>query len=694
MTTQQASNLHPYVYNINIVDPKKYPNIDELSLTTQSYTNFAIANDYNIYTVSITDTTLSIIRLQRQDYHQHYFAQTVAVTKYNAPVTIPVNTGISHAPYLEYSDLYNKLYLLYNNGSNTTIINQYTVEATGTRGLTLEWSNSIIGIAIDTERKYSGVVFSDILLYTYIYLPISGSISIYQTIKATGITTSLKSITGLSTGLSCVNMSLSYDYLNFYINTLSDKLYVLIADISATNGPAMSNVLISDQLNIVSPGITMLAEDVYCLIYGFNLDDKNRLYITNINGRVNSDGDVNGLDMPYKYNLDKLSTYDEALDETQLNMTIAHTVNIYSRQFSYFAYVTVTDQIRIVKVYHQRIVNSVIEKYTPLILWSTRLGAINYYYGSGTSAGGIHLVTDSLGKVYVFIRNGDTGLVKMWVIEEFPLDLGHTAGTITQPIDTIADLLSTLRTEYTIMNPVMYNFKISGYPNVDDVIISSITESGLNVTIQFEYIDYDMLVLYPSIRQDIQDAIIASFRTLYSDSNIDIINVGTGTIPDGEHTHIRFTMLKGTLLKPCVVRGTNVIVCENDGRNIKNIPIEQITEGSYIINQIGSPVKVLKHLNSKIWCQKHNAPYIIPVNFFGEHRPYEQLLISGDHGILVSKAGGKVNIDYARSINYLKQIQKEQEVEYHHLLLDNHDKNFFIANGLEVDSLHPGMYFM
>ena len=102
----------------------------------------------------------------------------------------------------------------------------------------------------------------------------------------------------------------------------------------------------------------------------------------------------------------------------------------------------------------------------------------------------------------------------------------------------------------------------------------------------------------------------------------------------------------------------------------------------------------MEHLISTIYAQKHNAPFLVPVNFFGENRPYKKLYISGDHGILLNYKDPKhLKVIYAADVLSLKQCFLNTIVEFHHLLLENHQDNFYLANGLEVDSYHP-TYFM
>jgi hypothetical protein len=85
---------------------------------------------------------------------------------------------------------------------------------------------------------------------------------------------------------------------------------------------------------------------------------------------------------------------------------------------------------------------------------------------------------------------------------------------------------------------------------------------------------------------------------------------------------------------------------------------------------------------------------VIPKDFFGVNRPYKNLLISGDHGILLNfnSSTGHMKVIYPDDISILSKVLLGVTVEFHHLLLEDHQENFYLANGLEVDSYHPGLF--
>jgi hypothetical protein len=686
MTSQQKSNLHPFVYSIKVVDDKYYPEIKSKELLTNTNCNVIIANDYNMYTLSIENNLMSLIKLERQDFHQHYFAvKNVYDSSYNN--IIIENSFDDIAPYLDYCYETSELLLYYNKSNTVQNITKYKVEETELNFVIRQCSTDITVEQTDLNRLKSGFFYLSTNLYNYIYYPVIGKITIFK-IDENGTVALMKNITGMEKYLSSVSLYLSDDDITLYIKTLSNRLNIMVDKLNTSDSTPIATVTVTDQLGVVNPGVTMLNDDVLNVIYGFNNDATNLISIANVSGTTDGEGNVIGLDLPTsRYNINKLQLYDEVLNPQQQNMTISLVNNIYNKKFSYFAYVSGTDQIRIVKIYHHPNGTSV-EKYVPLLMWSTRLGAIDYYYDN---PGGINLVSDSKGNIYVFIRDSVTYEVKIWVVMEYQVDLGHTEGTVVSSVDIIPELLKDMKDEYSIINSETYNFSITGMPTVNDVIISDIEHVNSETYLRFEYIDYNMLVLYPSIKTELQEDIKEAFVELYKNSSIDVYDIGSGTIPEGGYSHIKFSLPKGTLLKPCVIKGTTVISCDQDGRNIKEIEIENIKEGDYVINQSGKPVKILSHLISIIWAEKHNAPYLIPVNFFGENRPYKPLYISGDHGIMASNIKKEIMV-YAKDISCLKRSKIMEEVEYHHLLLDKHEKNFFIANGLEVDSLHPGLY--
>ena len=146
------------------------------------------------------------------------------------------------------------------------------------------------------------------------------------------------------------------------------------------------------------------------------------------------------------------------------------------------------------------------------------------------------------------------------------------------------------------------------------------------------------------------------------------------------------------IIKPCVVRGTEIVRYAVGKCEIAKI--EDIRVGDMVINQDAKLVRVLEHRCNKILTDSWTAPHIIPTDFFGRGKPYKPLFISGDHGILHDRSNtGSVSRVYPyRLAGTFRRLPVNTQVEYHHLLLEDDKYNFFIANGLAVESLHKGVY--
>jgi hypothetical protein len=264
-------------------------------------------------------------------------------------------------------------------------------------------------------------------------------------------------------------------------------------------------------------------------------------------------------------------------------------------------------------------------------------------------------------------------------------------------------VLQHITDNYTIYSDQI-QWTVAGVPSVGAVFIQSMTQAPGTITLRFQYLNYNALQLYPSSLAQFSTLITYAFNTLYTGSSVNVINLGAGTILSGADTYIDVELNTSSLVKPCVVRGTEILRYNPDTGQperclIERLPNPEINEVQ-VYNQDGTLVRVLAHLRSTIRCTTHNAPYLIPANWFGRNRPYRDLLISGDHGILYSYKVGHSNsnrIVYPEELvdrgrGGLHQTCLGKIVEYHHLLLEHDERNFYVANGLEVDSYHKGIY--
>jgi hypothetical protein len=107
-----------------------------------------------------------------------------------------------------------------------------------------------------------------------------------------------------------------------------------------------------------------------------------------------------------------------------------------------------------------------------------------------------------------------------------------------------------------------------------------------------------------------------------------------------------------------------------------------------VINHKGKAIRIKKHTFESLITHDVTRPYLIPRHFFGHNRPYKTLAISGDHAIL--HKGRRL---YPKDIIGLKRLDDGLCIEYHHLEMEKPTNNYFLANGLEVESLYFGTRF-
>ena len=372
--------------------------------------------------------------------------------------------------------------------------------------------------------------------------------------------------------------------------------------------------------------------------------------------------------------------FNEQLSITQTGYVFAYCSNPLNPDFIYIGYVTATNKaIRVVKLYrHNK--QSTVGTYIYLVMWATREHAIAF--GSTTTS--LRLVVDRCGAVYIQEKYGTTNTIRLWKIIETSLDLGHNAMTaITAPTTTISDMLSAIDDRYSIISAEV-SVLIPGLPAVNDVIISTVTNVNDVKQITFKYINYDIFELYEDERTILKALITTALNTLYSGTGNEVVNLNTGAALDGESGQIYVQIPTASGKAPCIVKGTEIL-CKAAGKYLFN-RVENMTVGDFVVNQHGVAVRVVMHSIDIITSKKHNSPYIIPPHYFEKNKPYKQLLISGDHGILVHN-----KMIFPRDMG-LRQIPFNYTIEYHHLQLANDTANCYIANGVEVDSLHPGPY--
>jgi hypothetical protein len=713
-TSQQAVGLHPFVSQIKIVDPGAFPDVSLISLNSEEWCEPVIADDFNIYTTKVTTVeqtkTVSLIKLQRQDFHENYFTATVATyigagTDGIKPISYDSSTSSDSTADLVKMNpriivkkfgTSTHLYLYYATRSYTgkNYVDNYNVQAfkiTSSVHLSPLWN--ITGPVAAVDRGLQGFFYNSTTLFVYYLSDINLIIRGYN--RGTGVETFAPLMITLDQIYTycTVNMSVETDN-TFYITVRIGTIVKMATySIAKSQMSTLFNVFNTTGGTPVNPAFMSYLQDsaglnMCSLVYGFNNDPNNIIQIAYIPNTVDSSGYINGLETPFYYNINKYALFSEVSNPSQSDMDVAIEHNPNNPDFSYIVYVAGTSQLRVMKIYRNSITGTY-ETHMPLVLWSTRLGAIG-----DTFRGDMGIVTDTQGSVYIISRDSSTGIMSIWKIKEYIIDLGHTEGTVVAPVDTIPNMLQTMTNDYTILT-LDQNIHLAGFPTINDVTFDSITNITGSIAITFQYINYDLLQGFPSVVTQIKTLINNTFVTLYEDSGISVINMDqTGnTSIDGTDASLIVELPVGTAKKPCVVRGTEIIrLLTNNLPELVNV--EHIQVGDHVLNHVGKPARVMDHMRTTVYAESHNAPYVIPKGFFGSNRPYKPLLISGDHGILVGFTGvaKTMKVVYANDIDVLSKVLIGSTVEYHHLLLENHAENFYIANGLEVDSYHPGIF--
>lgn len=718
-TLQQAAGLHPFVTEMKIVDPTLYPKLTIQNVSTIEWCQPVIVNDLNMYTV-VTDTTQNntvlkarLVKFQRQDFHENYFTAVSAMLPDNVEVTVQdtiYETDTFFNPILLYDPQPTRRILLMhvNQTSNNRMIlsayqiNNGTTLIDGTTGgphdLIKLWENTWTPLKTDINQY--GFFLGEGGTHVYWYKIDGNLLTIRKLDRLTGeegqdttkVITLDQPYTYCKLTLSLFNNDTFYitvrngDFFSMAtcrFSTLTVSIFVQISKPLGTSIP--SNPDIIPFTNPSDPPEDPPTSGMCSAIYGYNYDTNNILRIAYLPNII-TDGQVSGLETPFYYNVNKFQLFSEVENVSQSDMSVAVTTNPNNPDFMYVVYVATTSQIRIVKLYRNTL-NKTYETHAPIVMWGTRLGVIP---DSLNLKVGVNV--DTNGNVYVLTWTEEK-YIKISKIREYIIELGHTEGSVVADIDTIPNLLTSITNEYTIMTPQM-GLLFSAFPNANDVTIDTIENvNGEKITITLKYLNYTYIQAFPLVIDNLRVAITTAFQILYADSSIAVLNLDpNGVGLSGTTTTLQVDLPIGTLKKPCVIKGTEIIRL---GKNDKpeRVAVEHINVGDKVLNHVGEYVSVVDHLRSTIYAEEHNAPYLVPRNFFGVNRPYKDLLISGDHGILAHFQNSKnMKVVYAEDITVLKKTLLGITVDFHHLLLENHQDNFYLANGLEVDSYHPGCF--
>jgi len=255
------------------------------------------------------------------------------------------------------------------------------------------------------------------------------------------------------------------------------------------------------------------------------------------------------------------------------------------------------------------------------------------------------------------------------------------------------NFLESLTDNYSILSPEN-SLYIGNLPCINDIILSSVNNINNQYYIVFKYINYDifqsltLLNTGLTIAESFNEHLLKVLSSLYGkNSTMSVLNFNSNTesIYSGEENTMTVIISAKNLIKPCIVRGTNVVAIKMGCPYLTTI--EKLKVGDYVVNQDTQPVKIIHHTKDIIVTDDWTAPYVIPSSYFGKDQPYTKLLISGDHGIRMTKRDNSIYRLYPYTIKQgLKQLPAGITVEYHHIKLENQD-DFFIANGLLVEGL-------
>jgi hypothetical protein len=701
-TLQQAAGLHPFVTDMKIVNPMMYPTIETVNVNTKEWCQPVITNDFNMYTIITELVTITVdeqaievsqarlVKFQRQNFHENYFVATTATLPGGSEVVIQTAaTTFTFNPMLTYAS--NILFVLLNGDVNSTVkLTAYEVND-GTKGghdVKQLWETTLTQVKQDTNL-YGTMLGADKI---YWYQLDDTVLSIRKFDRTLGTPGAIKIIT-LDQTYSYCKLTMSLVNANtYYITVRAGNLIRMATALLEENTlsafitvATASGVSVPTQPEVLAFANEGQEKPMCSVIHGYNYDTNNILRVVYIPNILDGNS-VSGLETPFYYNLNKFQLFSEVQNPNQSNVSVSVTCNPNNANFSYIAYVATTDEIRIVKIFRNILASSSYETHVPLVMWGTRLGVIK-----DTFNGKVGINVDTNGNVYVFTWS-DTGNIQISKIREYIVDLGHTEGTVIAPIDTIPKMLSDMTTQYTILTP-RQGFLYSNFPIINDVtidtVVNIVNEADEKLDIKFNYLNYTYLQAFPNLVIAIRNLITDTFRTLYDDSSITVLNLNENGIGlEGDAYSLNVYLPIGTSKKPCVVKGTEIIRRTHEKAEL--IAVEHIRIGDMVLNHEGNYVKVLDHLCSTIYAQEHNAPFLVPRGFFGVNRPYKDLLISGDHGILVHfQSTRNMKVEYAENIRVLKRVLLGITVEFHHLQLESHQDNFYVANGLEVDSYHP-----
>lgn len=753
MTSQQSIDVHPIVYQMNVLEQSEYPDVCQSMITMYDTDhNIAVVDNYNMYGVmNYDDTSIgNLCRLQRQDFHEHYFTALKATdsnqldVSYGPTTTTLISSSVSYlSPMAKtyYDNNTDNIYVLSmaNGGSDVItvdgstnahiVLQKYTiVSAPG--DVSLNWSVSNLHTTLPNynpltnTHNHFGFISTSIesSVYTYHYDVVNNDITtahivINQIDRSSGSLNHTLTVQDLNLLPSALVNSIKIDKPSPTNSEMSilmnvDNMGILLTNTQFSFSQTVSLTTIQPISTTrttkptMSTYISSVGEMNSFVVYN-TIDVQNKIRfadsITTAIVNVNTNLLDRTFSVPYRYAIDKSNRFNEVYAGLQTAVDYVLVNNPLNSNIFYIAYLTTTYAIRVVKIYRHKPSNR--PNYDYLIMWATiadgtrsafqlrTLGtSIFTNFVGDTTGNSLSMVTDKCGNVYVFARKDQK--MYMWKIVELELDLGqnHVGITINSRPDVLPTLLANITDNYNVMSQES-SLYLSHFPSVNDVIVSSVVKNTTTFDITFKYINYDIFqtphitIDDKTLSQSFADELRDMFDILYGENNVSLVNFNPDTelIFEGTQKSILVKIPISNIVKPCILRGMEIIKYGLTGPEI--VLIQNIKKGDMVLNQDANPVAVMSHTTDIICTNDWTTPYIIPTNYFGKDAPYSPLYISGDHGIRMNNRR-----IYAYKLHgAFKRLPLGTIVEYHHLKLECQD-DFFMANGLLVESLRDGVY--
>jgi hypothetical protein len=138
----------------------------------------------------------------------------------------------------------------------------------------------------------------------------------------------------------------------------------------------------------------------------------------------------------------------------------------------------------------------------------------------------------------------------------------------------------------------------------------------------------------------------------------------------------------------CFLSSSKILMKDYSYREIKDVK-----KGDFVISAFTKKEKEVAHCGRKtiksISIEKTNFPVIIPKNFFGKDTPFEDVILSGHHRILVN-AGDRILGVPAYKFGLCFKKSPCDFVEYFHIELNSESTDAVVSSGVAVEALEHG----